>query len=50
MDNVIDASKQFSERRLSADVARVNAEPGTQARVDAFVDALFAQHNRSRPS
>lgn len=50
MDNVIDATQRFSERRLDADVARVNAAPHAQAqelqaRVDAYVDALFAQDN-----
>lgn len=60
MDNVIDSTALFNfargvanaqryEARLAADVARVNAEPGAQARVDAFVDALFTQHNRSQP-
>lgn len=48
MDNVINAQKQFGLRRLDADVARINGEPEAQARVDAFVDALFLQHNRSQ--
>lgn len=50
MDKIIDATKLFSQRRLDADVARINAEPGAQAKVDAFVDELFAQHNRSQPA
>lgn len=60
MDNVIDSVALFNfargcanveraEARLLADVRRVNAEAGAQAKVDAFVDALVAQHNRSMP-
>ncbi len=48
MDNLIDATKRFSMRRLDADVARINAEPEAQAKVDAFVDALFLQHQHNR--
>lgn len=49
MANVIDAITVFSQRRLEADVARLNAEPLAQAKVDAIIDSLFAQHNRSQP-
>lgn len=45
MDNVINALELFSQRRLKADCERVNSEPGAQAKVDAFVDALFAEYN-----
>lgn len=51
MDKIIDAIKlSAAHRRLDADVARINAEPDAQAKVDAFVDELFRQHNCSRPA